>query len=470
MKILLLFDRTERRSGTAGLPRGPRMPAAMQTLGTWTRPTAFLERHRARYGKRYTARVLGAPPSVVLSDPTEIKEVLTAGPEVLHPGEGARILEPLLGANSVILLDEEPHLEQRKLLLPAFHGERMLALEGLMWELTERELAQWPRGEAIELHPRLQRLTLEIVLRAVFGLERGARLDELRELLTAILRFTESPLSLLPPPPAWLERLFGSRGPVGRGQELVAQADALIVGLIDERRGAGGEGADVLALLLAAEHEDGTPMSNEELRDELMTALVAGHETTASQLAWAFMHLSRAPAAQGRLAEEIEGGEEEAYLTATISEVMRRSPVLPNAEPRLVKQPVQIGGVTYPPGVVLIVNAYLVHHDPDIYPDPYAFRPERFLESAGGRPPGTYTWLPFGGGRRRCLGASFAQLEMKVVLGAVVGRCELEPVGPPEHARRRSITISPSRGAQVVLRDRDRSGPRVGEARAAAAA
>ncbi len=240
-------------------------------------------------------RLLGQPPFVILSDPAEIKEVMMAPPDVLHPGEGARILEPLVGRNSVILLDEAPHLEQRKLLLPAFHGERMQDLAGLMRELTERELADWPRGEPIELHPRLQRLTLEIVLRAVFGLERGARLDELRELLTEILHFTESPLSVLPPPPEWLERRLRDRGPLGRLRALLTQADALIFELIDERRRDGAEGADVLALLLAAEHEDGSPMSPAELRDELMTALVAGHETTASQLAWAFALLSREP-------------------------------------------------------------------------------------------------------------------------------------------------------------------------------
>jgi cytochrome P450 len=437
------------------LPPGPRMPAALQTLGTWTRPTAVLDRNRARYGKRYRVQLLGQPPFVILSDPEEIREVLTAPPDVLHPGEGARILEPLIGRNSVILLDEAPHMEQRKLMLPAFHGEHMHDLEGLMLELTERELAEWPREEAIELHPRLRSLTLEIVLRAVFGLERGARLDELRELLTAILKFTESPLSLLPPPPPWLERLMRDRGPLGRMQALLEQADALIYALIDERRREGAEGADVLALLLAAEHEDGSPMSPAELRDELVTALVAGHETTASQLAWAFTHLAREPAVCGRLAAELDAGEDDAYLTATIHETMRRRPVLPYAEPRLVKQPIEIGGVSYQPGVVLVVNAHLAHHNPDIYPDPYAFRPERFLERAGGRAPGTYTWLPFGGGRRRCLGASFAMLEMKVVLSTVLGRCELRPVGArPEVARRRSVTISPSRGAQVVLHER----------------
>lgn len=437
------------------LPPGPRMPALLQTFGFWSRPTASLERSRARYGRRYTIRLFGQPPVVVISDPEEIKQVLMSPADVLHPGEGARLLEPLVGPNSLILLDEEPHLEQRKLLLPAFHGERMQALADLMQELTEQEISSWPLGEPIALHPRLQRLTLEIVLRAVFGLERGARLERLRELLTGVLAFTESPLSFLPPPPPSMERLLSVYGPFRRLQRLLAQADELIFELIEERRGEDEHGPDVLSLLLAARHEDGSPMSAAELRDELMTALVAGHETTASQLAWAFMLLSREHVACSKLVQEIDENEDDAYLSATINEVMRHRPVLPNPEPRLVKQPVQIGDIEYSPGVVLMLNAYLLHHDPDIYPEPYAFRPERFLESAGGRAPGTYTWLPFGGGRRRCIGASFALMEMKIVLREVLSRFELQPLEQrPERPRRRSITISPSKGAIVSLHQR----------------
>jgi cytochrome P450 len=435
------------------LPPGPRMPAALQTLGFWSRPTTFLERGRARYGRRFTIRLLGSPPFVILSDPEEIKEVFQAPPDVLHPGEGAKILEPIVGRHSVILLDEGPHLEQRKLLLPAFHGERMQRLAGLMAELAEREVASWPREEAIALHPRLQRLTLEIVLRAVFGLQRGAQLDELRDLLTQILEFSESPLSLLPPPP----RALASFGPMGRLERLSEQADKLIYELIEERRRAADhDGEDVLTTLVGATHEDGSPMSPEELRDELVTALVAGHETTASQLAWTFERLAREPAIVGRLREELEeDSADEEYLTATINEILRHRPVLPNAEPRLVVKPVEIGGFAYPPGVALVANAYLLHHDPAVYPEPYEFRPERFLEREGGQAPGTYTWIPFGGGRRRCLGASFALLEMKLVLRAVLERCELRPAGERHEAtRRRSITISPARGCEVVLSER----------------
>jgi cytochrome P450 len=433
------------------LPPGPKVPAALQTVATWTRPTAGMLRARERYGKRFTVQVLGQAPFVILSDPQDIKEVFQSPPDVLHPGEGARILEPIVGPNSVILLDEAPHLEQRKLMLPAFHGESMQRLEGLMTELTEREIESWPTGQPVALHERLQRLTLEIVLRAVFGLERGATLDRLRELLTEVLEFAENPISLLP----FAQRMLAGRGPMGRMERLGEEADRLIFELIDERRGGEQGGPDVLALLLSARHDDSSPMSDAELRDELVTALVAGHETTASQLSWGFEMLSRQPRVVERLAGEFDGDGDDAYLSATIQEIMRRKPVLMNAEPRLVKKRVEIGGVSYPPGVVLIASAFLVHHDPEVYPDPFSFRPERFMESEGGQAPGTYTWLAFGGGRRRCLGASFAMLEMKIVLRAAIERNLLFPVGDrPETARRRSITISPSRGCEIELRER----------------
>ncbi len=416
------------------LPPGPRAPSAVQSVGWWNRPIAFQERCRARYGKRFTIRLVGSPPFVLISDPDQIRQVFTAPPEVLHPGEGASILEPIVGRNSVILLDEGAHLEQRKLMLPAFHGEAMARLKSLVNDVAEREIASWPGGEVLEMHPRLQALTLEVILRAVFGLDPGSRLDALRQSLTQILEFGVSPLSLLPPLPF---------GPGKRLERTKAAADELLFELIDERREAGGDRDDVLAMLLAARHEDGRSMSRDELRDELMTLLAAGHETTASELAWAFDRLGTEP----RVMERLRDGDE-AYLTATIQETLRRRPVLPNAAPRLVKQPVEIGGWEYPAGVALFAASYLVHHDPDIYPDPYRFRPERFLDEA----PGTYTWIPFGGGRRRCLGASFAMLEMQIVLRAVVAR-GFAPAGAGrgETPRRRAITISPRDGARTVL-------------------
>jgi cytochrome P450 len=431
------------------LPPGPRQPRAMQTVGWWSRPISFLERCRARYGKRFTIRLLAAPPFVMLSDPDEVKELFTAPPEVLHPGEGASILEPVVGKNSVILLDEREHLEQRRLMLPAFHGERMERLTGVMTEVAEREAAAWPRGEPVALHPRLQALTMEIILRAVFGLDEGDRLDGLRTRLTEILALGSGPTGMLP----FLQLDLGRLTPWARFMRLREEADGLIFELIEERGSEASDREDVLSMLLAARHEDGSPMSPQELRDELMTLLVAGHETTASELAWAFERLVREPVVLGRLVDEIDRDDGDAYLTATVQETLRRRPVLPNAAPRLVKQPVEIGGWRYPPGVCVIANAYLVQHDPETYPDPYEFRPERFLAE----PPGTYTWIPFGGGRRRCLGASFAMLEMKLVLRSVLARNEVRAGRAGlELSRRRSITLSPGRGATTVLDERAR--------------
>jgi cytochrome P450 len=418
----------------------------MQLAATWTRPTATLEGLR-RYGKRCTVRLPFQPPFVMLSDPADIKELFTAPADVLHPGEGARVLEPIVGRNSVILLDESDHLEQRRLLLPAFHGERMQRMTDVMMEMTDAELDSWPTGEPVTLHPRLQQLTLEIILRSVFGLAAGPRLDRLRALLGEVLSFAESPLSVVPA----LQRALRWTPTQRRFQTAHRRVDEELFELIRERRAeANPEADDVLAMLLQARHEDDSPMSDGELRDELMTALVAGHETTASQLAWALERLAREPDVTARLVTELDEGTGDAYLSATITEILRLRPVLPNAEPRLTMREVTIGGFTYPPGVVLLANAYLVHHDPELYPDPYVMRPERFLDA----PPGTYTWIPFGGGRRRCLGASFAIQEMKIVLAAALRRFELRPAGPPETTRRRSITFSPSRGATVMLRAR----------------
>ena len=426
------------------LPPGPALPRTLQTIAWWSRTVPFLERCRARYGKRFTMRLLQAPPFVYHSEPDHLREIFTAPPEVLHPGEGARLLEPVVGANSVILLDESAHLSQRKLMLPAFHGEKMQRLSGLMRQVTAREVERWPRGEPVALHPRLQALTLEIILqrglRARLG--RAARRDARAPQRDSPVRREPGVDAAHAPARQDLARVR-ARARRGRRDDLR-----------DDRRAPGERRRvrdDVLAMLLEARHEDGSPMSPVELRDELMTLLVAGHETTASELAWAFERLARTPEVLARLTDEIDSGDDDAYVTATVQETLRRRPVLPNAAPRLVMEPVEVGGWRYEPGVCLVADAYLVHHDPDIYPDPYAFRPERFLDEQ----PGTYTWIPFGGGRRRCLGASFAQLEMKIVLREVLARNELAPATTEaEGARRRSITLSPKAGSRAVLRAR----------------
>ncbi|MBK5109835.1 MAG: cytochrome P450 [Thermoleophilia bacterium] len=436
------------RRSESNLPPGPRVPKTMQTIGWWARPTAYLERCRERYGKRFTIRMLAQDPFVLISDPDEIKQVFTAPADVLYPGEGARILEPIVGPNSILLLDEKAHMGQKRLVLPAFHGERMQRLESVITEVTREQIASWPRDQVEPMHPRMQALTMEVILAAVFGLRSGPRLDALRLALTEMLEFGLSPLSLLPP----AQRAPWGLGPWAGFVRARARADELIYAEIRERRDRQDDGgSEIITSLLAAEHEDGSPMSDEEIHDELLTLLVAGHETTATELAWALERLTREPEVLARLVAEIDEGDGEPYLTAVIRETLRRRPVLTQAQPRTVKKPIEVGGITYRQRVHLVASAWLVHHDPDIYPDPYAFRPERFLDSE----PGTYTWIPFGGGRRRCIGANFAMLEMAIVLRELLRETRIRAGhAGPEFTIRRAITVTPGHGAETVLTDR----------------
>lgn len=411
-----------------------------------------LERLRERYGTPVTVQMPLEPPYVLLSRPEAIKQVLTAPPDVLHPGEGTQVLRPIVGPNSVILLDEDRHLEQRKLLLPCFHGERIHGLVNAMSEIVAREIETWPTEKPIELHPRLQHLTLEVILQTVFGVTPGGGFDRLSALVTELLGFGDSPISMHPA----AQRVTRRFGPMRRLMRCLDQIDGLIVELVRQRVETALAGADdsrdVLAALLASRHSDGSPMSMSEVRDELMTALFAGYTTTAAQLAWSFERIARTPDVQAGLQTELDAGSGDAYMTATVQEILRMRPPLPNLEPRITKRAIEIDGFTYPAGIVLLISAYLVHHDPAIYPEPEVFRPERFIAT----PPGTYTWLPFGGGRRRCLGASFAMQEIKLVLRAVLDRYEVVPcTHQSEPVRRRSVAFIPANGARVVLRPRD---------------
>ena len=417
----------------------------MQTFGWWARPTGFLDRCRRKYGKRFTVRLTARDPFVLTSDPDEIKQIFTAPPDVLHPGEGTRILEPIVGPNSILLLDEGAHMTQRKLVLPAFHGERMRGLEPMMIEVTREQVSSWPKGESAPIHPRMQALTLEVILAAVFGVRGGERLGPLRQSLTEMLDFGMNPLSLLPP----ARRAPFGRGPWARFLAVRARTDELIYAEIRERRERGEtDGSEIINSLIGASHEDGTAMSDVEIHDELLTLLVAGHETTATQLAWTLERLTREPRVLGNLVDAVDDGDGEPYLTAVIRESLRLRPVLLNAAPRTVKKPVEIGGIEYGPRVHMLASAWLVQHDPDIYPEPYAFQPERFL----GKDPGTYTWIPFGGGRRRCVGASFAQLEMAIVLRELLRTTAVTTGNARSEAtRRRAITATPARGAETIL-------------------
>ncbi|MEA2373366.1 MAG: hypothetical protein QOH12_3760 [Solirubrobacteraceae bacterium] len=435
---------------------GPRMPTAMQILGYWTRPTAFMERCRARYGSRFPLRIRVPPkPLVVLSSPEDVKQLFQAPSDVLYAGDGSATIEKYTGQSGLAWLDEDDHLARRKLMNPSMHGAAMEGIETAIVEITERELSSWPRGEVVALHPLVHRLTLNVMRQVTFGPEPDQRLDELIDVLADMMRFNASPVSVFQihtMPPKAVRALIACR-PVGlhRFLELRGHADRLIGEVVEDRRRTDARGKDLVSLLLSSRRDDGSELDSVELRDEIMTIFLAGTETTAATIAWAVEHLSRLPAVRERLVDEIDAGQGDAYLTATVQEMLRMRPPLPQIIPREVMKPIEIGGVRYEPGVHLWASPYLLHHDPAIYPDPYAFRPERFLEKG----PGTYTWIPFGGGRRRCLGAGIATLETKHVLREVLARYELRRESPqPEPTRSRIVTITPGRGVRIALSDR----------------
>lgn len=433
------------RPAKRSLPPGPPLPVAVQTA-IWARQARrMLYACQDRYGDVFTIRILREAPWVMLADPDAIKQVFTGDPRVFHAGEGNELLRPLLGPNSLLVLDEGQHMSQRRLLLPPFHGERMQAYEKTMAGIAAREIGSWPTGTPYELRPRMQALTLEIILATVFGLREGERMARLREALRRYLNMLSDPRQLLPVVLVGAERI--RRLPWFR--RTMDEIDGLLRAEIAERRHAAdlAEREDVLSMLVEARHEDGSPMGDDEIRDELLTLLTAGHETTATSLSWAIERLCRHPEKLERLRAEAEAGEGDAYLTATIQETLRLRPVISLVGRRLT-EPVAIGGHELPAGATVTPCIYLAHRNPEVYPDPQAFRPERFLDE----PPGTYTWIPFGGGVRRCLGASFAQFEMAVVLRELVKRREIRPSNPKsERIFRRAITETPRHNAKVVL-------------------
>jgi cytochrome P450 len=420
------------------------MPRAIQTA-IWSRQAQWmLAQCRRRFGPMFTLEIAYEGTWVVVSDAALVKQVFTGDPKVFHAGEGNDILRPLLGENSVLVLDDAPHMSQRKLLLPPFHGRRMAGYEETMREIAAREIESWPTGVPHQLRPRMQALTLEIIIETVFGVHGGPRLVELREALRSFLDLLTNPKALLPVLAVGPDRI--RRIPAFRRR--IDRVAALILSEIAERRAVTDleERDDVLSLLVAARHEDGSPMRDAEIHDELLTLLVAGHETTATALAWAVERLVRHPGKLERLRAEVEAADD-AYLTATIQETLRLRPVIVAVLRRLT-EPVELGGYDLPAGVTVVPSIHLVHRDPTIYPEPDRFRPERFFETA----PGTYTWIPFGGGVRRCLGAAFAQQEMAIVLRELVARRMVRPTNPAsERPFRRAITETPRHNAEVVL-------------------
>lgn len=430
------------------LPPGPRAPRVHQTLGWWYRPLSFLERARKRYGDRFTLRLIGIPSVVVLSSQEDVREVLTADPEVLEPGRGAEVIEPVVGPRSIGLMDGAEHLTERRLLSPPLHGERVEAMGTTMRTAAERAIADWPATEPLALHPPLQRLSLDIAMQALLGLDHDdRRLAPLRDAIAEMLEWSARLPNLVPR----TRRTIAGRGPWGRFLAARDRVDPLLFELIEHRAAADGDRGDVLSSLLAVRYEDGSTMAPRQIRDEVMTLIAGGHESTALALSWACAALAREDAVRARLVAELDAEAGDEYLTATVQEALRHRPVLPIL-PRRVARATTIGGWRYPAGVLLQADAYLLHHDQAAYPDPYAFCPERFLE----RSPGTYTWVPFGGGRRRCIGAAFATLQMKTVLRALLRERDLRPAGNGEPARRHNIGLAPAAGARLVLPLRER--------------
>jgi cytochrome P450 len=427
-------------------PPGSRAPSLLQAVRYARDPLGFLIRLQRRYGDVFTLSFPFFGRLYYVAEPTLVKALFTGSPERFHAGEAnATVLEPALGPNSVLTLDDAPHMRQRKLLLPPFHGERVRGYGELIREMTLKQMESWPVGEPFSLRPHTQRITLAVIMRAVFGVHDEGRLERFERLIDDFSKR----VGLITTFPA-LRRNFGPGSPWPRFLRSREALDRFIYEEIGLRRAeveAGEEGRDdVLSLLLRARHDDGSPMSDEELRDELVTVLGAGHETTATGLAWAMERLLRTPRVLAKLRESVAAGEEE-YLEATVKETLRARPVIVDVARRLTA-PAEIGGYELPAGSFAMAAIAALHYREDLFPQPREFRPERFLDGKADN----YAWIPFGGGVRRCIGAAFAEYEMRTILRTILERAELEAPDPkPERVKVRNITLAPGKGTQVLL-------------------
>ena len=436
------------------MPPAVGAPRALQTLRFNMRQVEFLFRARRRHGETFEVFGPIGERMVVVSHPDHARSLFTADPALAPSLTGESPLRPIVGPNSVLTLLGAEHMRQRKLLLPSFHGEAVERYGATIAAAAEREIARWPLAEPFALGPAMQALTLEVIMSGIFGVEGvpapGTPERGLRDALRDTVELTSRPIVKV----AELMNV-GRREPIGPARRWIAQLDRHIYDAIAARRRAEDVAArvDVLSLLLAARDEDGRPMSDEELRDELLTLVLAGHDTTANSLAWAFERLLRTPAAYARLREELRGEDEDGgaeYLEAAIHETLRSRPVIP-AIGRRVTVPWQFGEWSVPAGTPVIVSILLLHHREDLYPQPFAFEPERFL----GVKPGTYTLIGFGGGIRRCLGAALAMAELRAVIRAVARSVDLCAVDPePERARHRNVTMVPAHATRVMLAKR----------------
>jgi cytochrome P450 len=421
------------------------MPSALQAVGWARRPYPLMKRCQERFGDTFTLRILHSGTWVFLCDPGDVKRVFTAPAGSLGVALANPMLSPILGPRSVMLLEEPGHMTRRRLMLPPFHGKRMGADAEMMAAVTRETVRSWPAGEPFELWPHMQAITQEVIMRSVFGPDEDGRLDRIRVLLHRLTAALNDP-RLLNMAAALGPRLAARSR---RFRAAMAPVEAALLAEVDRRRRAGENGhRDIVSILVEARYEDGSAMGEAELRDELMTLLTDG--PTSSSLAWVFERLLRHPEKLRRLQDEVLAGEQDAYLDAVVKETLRLCPPVPVVVRRLL-EPMQLGGRELPAGTTVAPCVYLIHRNEEIYPNPRHFLPERFLE----RPPGTYTWIPFGGGTRRCLAASYAELEMKRVLRTVLGEVDLRPAdADSERARRSAISFSPDRRGRVIAEPR----------------
>lgn len=440
-----------------GVP-GPRLPALVQGLQFVLQPVSFLGECRRRYGDPFAVNLPVGGPVALFSDPAAVREIFTGDAETMRAGEANLILRGILGDRSLLLLDGARHMTERRMMMPPFHGERMLAYGGVMRDVTEAAIARWPVGRPFPLLPETQAITLEVIVRTVFGVVDPDRRERLTDRLRRFMAIAVSPLLLWPA----LQVDLGPLSPWGRFLRLRREIDAVLDLEIASRRSAGRPPADdVLSLLLAARDEEGRAMPDEALRDELMTLLLAGHETTATALAWTIHRIATEPGVRDRVRDELDqvtGGREFdpadvarlEYLDGVIKETLRLNPVIPDVM-RILGSPARIGGLDLPAGIGVAPNIHAAHRRPDVWPDPERFDPHRFI----GARPNPYSFFPFGGGLRRCLGMAFAMHELRVVLATILARANLEIArGYRLRVARRNITWAPSGGLPVVLTHR----------------
>ncbi|GAA3346997.1 cytochrome P450 [Amorphoplanes nipponensis] len=431
-------------SPPAVLPDGPTSPRLAQALRFVISRRRTMERLRDRYGSAFTVDSLSMGRMVMLADPAEVRELFQTPPEDADTPDAN--LGAVLGPGSLFALRGDDHRRQRRLLTPPFHGRRLRAYESLIERETERETASWPLGRPFPVMPSTMRITLNVILGAVFGAE-GAELDELRTLLPSMVKLG-SVLAVLPA----VRHDLGGYGPGARFRRYRQRYDAVIDRLIDRATGDPGIGDrdDVLAMLVQARYDDGSAMSRTEIADQLLTLLAAGHETTATTLAWAVERLRRHPELLRRLVDEADAGGGE-LRAATLIEVQRVRPVIEMTSRQVRADVLRIGRWTLPRSTVVTACIALLHDDETLFPQPAVFDPDRFV----GARADTYGWIPFGGGVRRCIGAAFATLEMDVVLRTLLRDFTLEPTtAAPERSHSRGVAVAPAKGGLAVVHRR----------------